>query len=96
MKIVIIIPVYKEVEPLKRFLPELKNHVESIPDHDIYTLVFDSNSEDGTTELLEEWQKSWDKLLFLTEKQKTGLGSAYLQAMDFAIHFLNAHAVLKN
>lgn len=95
MKITIIIPVYNEAEALPQFLFTLKEQINLIKNHDIYVLIFDSHSTDGTSRIIEKWQKKWSKLLSITEKQKSGLGSAYLQGMNYAINNLNSEAIFQ-
>jgi dolichol-phosphate mannosyltransferase len=95
MQIVIILPVYNEAEGIAGFLQLLKKYVTQIHRHQIGILVFDSNSSDNTREIVQKCQENWPQLLLLTEKQKTGLGSAYLQAMRYAIDHLGADVVFQ-
>ncbi len=95
MRIVIIIPVYNEAEGIADFLSTLKDYLNRINTHEIWVLIFDSNSKDNTIEIVQKYQASWPALLLLTEPEKTGLGSAYIQGMNYAIHQLNADAVFQ-
>src|ERR1700738_4027157 len=95
MKIVIIVPVYNEAEGIADFLSMLKLFTDQITQHEIWVLIFDSYSTDETLKIVKSFQKDWPKLLFLFEAEKTGLGSAYLQGMSYAIDQLNAEAVFQ-
>ncbi len=95
MKIVIIVPVYNEADGITDFLSNLKQYVDKISNHEISVLIFDSHSTDDTLKIVTNFQKTWPKLLYLVEAKKTGLGSAYLQGMRYAIDQLNAEAVFQ-
>lgn len=95
MKIVIIVPVYNEAEGIADFLSMLKLYIDQIKQHNILVLVFNSHSTDDTLKIVKYFQKDWPALLFQCEPEKSGLGSAYLQGMSYAIEQLNADAVFQ-
>ncbi len=77
----VIIPTYNEkenIEAIVRRVFALKN--------DFHVLVVDDNSPDGTSEIVTELQKEYgESLLLLTRKNKTGLGTAYIEAFKYAL-----------
>lgn len=84
-KVLIIIPTYNEAAVIKSTLEQLFAATESAKHYDIHVLVFDSASTDNTRELVTLLQKQYPKLHLSTEPKKTGLGSAYFQAMTEAL-----------
>src|SRR3989344_4557355 len=77
-KVVIIIPTYNENE----IFPELKKY-------DMYILIADDNSPDGTAEEIKNMMKKW-KNIGLTTGPKKGLGAAYIRAMNYAVDEMGA------
>ena len=77
----VIIPTYNEkenIEAIVRRVFALKN--------DFHILVVDDNSPDGTSEIVTALQKEYgESLLLLTRKNKTGLGTAYIEAFKYAL-----------
>lgn len=92
--VVIIIPTYNEACVIEDTIKEVFNAVvdSSI---NIHVLVFDSCSIDNTQAVITRLQDHYPKLHLQREHKKTGLGSAYLQAMQYAITKLNADAVIE-
>lgn len=93
-KIVIIIPTYEEELGIERTIHEVfmacSNSLMNI-----HVLIFDSASKDATQSLVKGLQNNYPNLHLKTEPQKTGLGSAYLQAMRYALNDLNADVVME-
>jgi dolichol-phosphate mannosyltransferase len=58
-------------------------------------LVFDSASTDNTQDIVKSLQSSNDHLHLKTEAQKSGLGSAYMQAMRYALTDMAADIVFE-
>ncbi len=94
MKVVVVIPTYNESENIKLLIPELAQEFSSIP-HDCHVLVVDGNSPDGTGKIVTELAKSYPFVHLLTETAKRGLGAAYLQAFDYAMHEMHAEVVVE-
>lgn len=93
--VVIAIPTYNEADCIEKTLSDLNKEIKNIKDFKISILVFDSNSSDKTVEKIKQAQKLYPNLHLEQEPQKTGLGSAYIQAMQFAMTKLNADIIFE-
>ncbi|MBA3535645.1 MAG: glycosyltransferase family 2 protein [Tatlockia sp.] len=94
-KVVIIIPTYNEGLVLKNTITQVFDQVDLIADFDVHLLIFDSASTDNTQAIVIELQETYPKLQMQNEPEKSGLGSAYLQAMNYALETLNADVVFE-
>ncbi len=94
-KVVLIIPTYNEAEVIQDTLAAVFDAAKHIPDADIHILVFDSASTDDTQQIVKKLAASNDKLHLQTELKKSGLGSAYAQAMRYALNEMNADIVFE-
>lgn len=94
-KVVIIIPTYNEASVIKNTIEQVFEAVTMLTDFDVHLLVFDSASTDGTASIVASLQTAYSKLHLQNETQKSGLGSAYLQAMQYALHSLDASMVIE-
>ncbi|MDF1757111.1 MAG: polyprenol monophosphomannose synthase [Legionellaceae bacterium] len=94
-KVVIIIPTYNEEEVITetiKAISEIRNQAEGF---DIHVLVFDSASTDDTQAIVVNLLKVYPWLHLETEPQKSGLGSAYIQAMKYALSRMQADIVIE-
>ena len=95
MKIVVILPTYNESENIKKLIPLLINDVfPSIKNHQVYLLVVDDDSPDGTAKHVQDFMKNWKNIELLTG-EKNGLGAAYVKGMHYAMDSMNADAVME-
>lgn len=94
-KVIIIIPTYNEEENIAQTLEMLLEKTHDLCDYQVELLVFDSQSEDATAEIVQKISTKSERVHFIQESQKTGLGSAYLQAMRIAMDHLNADVVFE-
>lgn len=93
-KAVIIIPTYNESLIIEETIVQVFKATTACT-QDIHILVFDSCSKDNTQELVINLQTTYPNLHLLTEPQRTGLGSAYLQAMRYALSELQADIIVE-
>ncbi|HBP39700.1 hypothetical protein A2422_02690 [Candidatus Woesebacteria bacterium RIFOXYC1_FULL_31_51] len=94
-KIVIVMPAYNEAENIGRMIEALfGEEFPKIKDADMHLLIVDDYSPDGTGKKVEGYQSKY-KNLHLLQKQKEGLGWAYIRGMQFAMEKLNADAVME-
>ncbi|MDP3559190.1 MAG: polyprenol monophosphomannose synthase [Legionellaceae bacterium] len=93
--VVIIIPTYNEAQIIEETLFQLFQATAHITDKYIQVLVFDSASQDNTQEIVRSLQASNPRLYLQTEPQKSGLGSAYMQAMRFALNEMAADIIVE-
>lgn len=94
-KIVIVMPAYNEAENLSLIIPELfDREFPKIENIEMHLLIVDDFSPDGTGDIVKKFQSKY-KNLHLLQKQKEGLGWAYIKGFQYAIHKLNADAVME-
>ncbi|WP_419421284.1 glycosyltransferase (plasmid) [Legionella sp. D16C41] len=94
-QIVIIIPTYNEAEVIEKTVREIFREAAKIFNKTIQILIFDSASTDGTQQKIIQLQQTYQHLHLKTESQKSGLGSAYLQAMRYTLDELNADVIIE-
>ena len=88
-------PAYNEAENIGRMIEALfGEEFPKIKDADMHLLIVDDYSPDGTGKKVEGYQSKY-KNLHLLQKQKEGLGWAYIRGMQFAMEKLNADAVME-
>jgi len=92
--VVIVIPTYNEELIIKKTIHEVFN-ILATSDFTPHVLVFDSCSTDSTQAIVRDLKETYNTLNLQTEPKKTGLGSAYLQAMNYALNHLNADVVIE-
>ncbi|MBI2621314.1 MAG: glycosyltransferase family 2 protein [Candidatus Levybacteria bacterium] len=95
MKAVIILPTYNEKGNVERLITILEEEIfPKIKNYEMYILVADDNSPDGTADEVRKLMKKW-KNIDLNLGEKHGLGAAYVRAMDWAIKEMNADIVFE-
>lgn len=92
--VVIIIPTYNEELVIKKTIEEVFKSL-AHTNFTSHVLVFDSCSTDNTQNIVLNLKETYPNLHLQTEPQKTGLGSAYWQAMHYALDALDADAVVE-
>lgn len=91
----VIIPTYNEAGNIKRTVEKLQSVFEKISDWQMQILVVDDTSPDKTYEVVKELQNDYQNLHLLTNKEKGGLGAAYLRGMHHAFEKLNSDVVFE-
>ena len=95
MKIVIIPVTYNEKGNIERLIAILEENVfPKIKNHEMYILVADDNSPDGTGDEVRKLMKKW-KNLNISAGQRKGLGAAYIRGMTYAVEKMDADAVFE-
>ncbi|MCX7114958.1 MAG: glycosyltransferase [Gammaproteobacteria bacterium] len=94
-QVIIVIPIYNEASVISTTLAELFKVATRIPEYRVGVLVFDSHSTDGSAAVVTALQAQYPKLYLASEPHKTGLGSAYHQAFQIALHQLNADVIVE-
>lgn len=94
-KAVVIIPTYNEATVIAETVASVLSATNTSTRHEIHILVFDSNSTDNTAAIVQAICADNPRVHFASEPQKTGLGSAYLQAMRYALDQLEADVVIE-
>lgn len=102
-KVVIVMPAYNEAENIGKMIEALfEEEFPKISNADMHLLVVDDYSPDGTGDVVKKYQKKYKqslplraKNLHLLQKQKEGLGWAYVKGFEMAMDKLNADAVME-
>lgn len=95
MKAVIIIPTYNEKGNIERLINILEEEIfPKIKNHNMYILVADDSSPDGTSDVVRNLAKRYENIS-LTVGPKLGLGAAYIRAMDYAIRKMRADVMFE-
>ncbi len=95
MNIVIVMPTYNEASNIGRMIDVLFEDVfPEISDAEMFLIVVDDNSPDGTGSVVEKRLEKYSKLYLLSGK-KRGLGHAYVRGFKYAIKELRADAVVE-
>lgn len=96
MKTVIIIPTYNEKENIGILIEKLEQIFPKIPPKfQMNILVVDDSSPDGTGKIVQEKAKKYSNIYLLTNKEKKGLGAAYVKGMKYAMAELKADLVFE-
>ena len=77
MKDIIVIPTYNEKENISALVPEI---FKIVPD--VYVVVADDNSPDGTADAVRVLMQSYPRLSLFSRRAKEGLGRAYAAAFQ--------------
>lgn len=94
-KVVIVMPAYNEAGNIKLMITELfEKEFPKIERAEMHLLIVDDYSPDGTGDIVKGFQKKY-KNLHLLQKQKEGLGWAYVRGFEYAVDKLKADAVME-
>jgi dolichol-phosphate mannosyltransferase len=94
--ILIIIPTHNEADNIRETIEALNIVRKQLPLNKILSvLIFDSASTDATISIIQDLCIKYDWLFLIKESKKTGLGSAYYQAMQYATTQLDVDAVIE-
>lgn len=92
---IVIIPTYNERENIERCISAVFDQASVVQPWDLQVLVVDDTSPDKTYELVESLAKKDSRINLLVNKQKSGLGGAYLKGMAHAFGELKADVVFE-
>lgn len=92
---IVIIPTYNESLTIEKTIDVLLGVFKKITDWKMEILVVDDTSPDKTYELVDRISKKHSQVNLLVNKQKSGLGGAYLKGMTHAFSELKADAVFE-
>ncbi|OGH24389.1 MAG: hypothetical protein A3B47_01330 [Candidatus Levybacteria bacterium RIFCSPLOWO2_01_FULL_39_24] len=95
MKIVIIPATYNEKGNIERLITILETEVfPKLKNHDMYILVADDNSPDGTADEVKKLMKKWANI-GISSGIRNGLGAAYIRGMTYAVEKLGADVMFE-
>lgn len=95
MRIITIIPTYNEKESIGQLIDAAEKEFKSIVNHRLSILIVDGNSPDKTIEIVKDKAELYGNIDFIIEKEKRGLGMAYMSGMNYAIKNLKADAIIE-
>ena len=95
MKIIVIIPTYNERETIVDLIDDLEAEFQKILKHEFGILIVDGNSPDGTAAAVNQKKQIYQNIDLIIEKEKRGLGIAYLTGIRYAIDVLKAGAFIE-
>src|SRR3989344_5255799 len=95
LKIVIISPTYNESENIDKLVKVLFNAFPRGEKYEFHLLIVDGDSPDGTADLVRRLIPKFSRLHILVEREKNGLGAAYIMGMDYAFDKMNADYVFE-
>jgi len=94
-KAVVICPAYNESENIEKIINIVFNSFPPKKGWDFHVLIVDGNSPDGTGDIVRKLISKYSKLHLLVEKEKAGLGAAYLRGMEYAFDEMKATHVFE-
>ncbi|MCF7791466.1 MAG: glycosyltransferase family 2 protein [Victivallales bacterium] len=80
----VILPTYNESENIEAVIRGIFEQREKIKTHELYVLVVDDNSPDGTEKIVSFLQNKYYNLYIISE-EKQGLGDAYKKGIEYAL-----------
>ena len=95
MKIVVIVPTYNEANTIVSLIEALEAECRRIPRHAVMILVVDGNSPDGTAGRVRLMMEKYGNLRLVSEREKGGLGCAYIAGITHAVRELHADAYIE-
>jgi len=95
MRIVIIIPTYNESKTIAGLIDAIELEFKKIANHQLSILVVDGNSPDGTAAAVRAKMPVYKNIELLIEKEKRGLGMAYISGMKYAVEKMGAGAFIE-
>jgi len=94
-KAIVIVPTYNEKDNVPILVPRLQKVFADIKGWQMEILIVDDTSPDKTYQVVEKLQKRFSHLFLLINRQKSGLGGAYLKGMAYAFDVLKADVVFE-
>jgi len=91
----VIIPTYNERENIQKVVPILLDVFKKIKRWEMNILVVDDSSPDKTAQTVQELAAQYKQVHLLLNKQKAGLGTAYLKGMARAFNDLGADVIFE-
>lgn len=95
-KAVIVIPTYNEVESIGEMIDHLFTKIfPKIRNWHCQLLIVDDTSPDGTYKVVQKKQKKYSDLFLLLNKEKSGIGNAYVKGFKEAMNKLSADVIIE-
>lgn len=94
-KAIVILPTYNESKNIEKVISKLQEAFAAVKNWQMGILVVDDTSPDKTYEIVQKLQKEHKNLHLVINKQKSGLGGAYLRGMAEAFGPLKAEVAFE-
>jgi len=94
-KAIIIIPTYNEADNIGQIIDKLEDNFSKIKNWKMEILVVDDSSPDGTGKIVKQKSKEFQGVHLFVNKDKKGLGAAYVKGFQYAIDKLDADVVFE-
>ena len=93
-KVVVVAPTYNEKGSIERLINIVFEQSKKIPNWELYILIVDSFSKDGTVGIVKKLKNKFPKL-HLLETEKEGLGKAYLKGFKYCEEKINPYLIIQ-
>ena len=93
-KVVVVAPTFNEKGEVENLVNKVFDQADKLPNWEIYLLIVDSRSNDGTVEIVKKLQNKFPKL-HLLETEKEGLGKAYLKGFKYCEEKINPYLIIQ-
>lgn len=93
-KVVIVAPTYNEKGAIENLVNKVFDQSKKLLNWEIYLLIVDSQSKDGTIEIVKRLQNKFPNL-YLLETEKEGLGKAYLRGFKYCEEKINPYLIIQ-
>lgn len=93
-KVVVVAPTFNEKGEVENLINKVFDQVKNIPNWELYLLIVDSLSKDGTVEIVKKLQNKFPRL-HLLQTEKEGLGKAYLNGFKYCEEKINPYLVIQ-
>jgi dolichol-phosphate mannosyltransferase len=84
MRVVIVIPTYKESSNISQLIESTRNHLTN-SGNELHFVVVDDNSPDGTADVVKDMARKQKDVHLIRRPTKMGLGSAYTDAFEWIL-----------
>ena len=81
-RVVVVSPTYNERGEIENLVNKVFEQAKNLINWELYLLIVDSQSKDGTVEKVKKLQNKFPRL-HLLETEKEGLGKAYLKGFKY-------------
>ncbi len=92
---VVVIPTYNEKESIGKMIDYLFSKIIPVKNWILKILIVDGQSPDGTAEEVKKRKEKYKDLFLYEEKEKEGIGAAYIKGFKYAVNELDADVVFE-
>ncbi len=93
---VVVIPTYNEADSIEMMIDTLCGEIfPKVDNWKCLLLIVDDTSPDGTYKIVQKKQKQYKNLHLLLNKQKIGIGGAYVKGFRYAMKMLGADVIIE-